>query len=82
MAALFQLADGVQVLALGLLRGVQDTRVPVIIAGFSDWALDAPAGYIFGITLGWGGIGVWFGLVVGLATAAILLGWRFWGQRR
>ncbi|NQZ71597.1 MAG: MATE family efflux transporter [Dinoroseobacter sp.] len=81
MAALFQLADGLQVLVLGLLRGVQDTRVPMIIAGFSYWAVGAPSGYIFGFIVGWGAVGIWFGLVVGLAVAAVLLSWRFWGQR-
>jgi multidrug resistance protein, MATE family len=81
MAALFQLADGLQVVVLGLLRGVQDTRVPMIIAGFSYWAVGAPSGYLFGFIVGWGAVGIWFGLVVGLAVAAVLLSWRFWGQR-
>ena len=81
MAAVFQLADGVQVLVLGLLRGVQDTRVPMIIAGFSYWAVGAPSGYVFGFIVGWGAVGIWFGLVVGLGVAAVLLSWRFWGQR-
>ncbi|MFT4618743.1 MAG: MATE family multidrug resistance protein [Sulfitobacter sp.] len=81
VAALFQLADGMQVVALGLLRGVQDTRVPMWMAAFSYWGVGAPAGYVFGFTLGWGAVGVWVGLVVGLAVAAILLMVRFWRQR-
>ncbi|MBM7066868.1 MATE family efflux transporter [Actibacterium sp. 188UL27-1] len=78
MAALFQLADGLQVLALGLLRGVQDTRAPMIMAGVSYWGCGMPASYYLGFTLGWGGVGVWLGLVIGLALAAALLMWRFW----
>lgn len=81
MAALFQLADGMQVVALGLLRGVQDTGVPMVMAAFSYWVVGAPASYVFGFVLGWGAVGVWMGLVLGLATAAVLLMYRFWRQR-
>lgn len=81
VAALFQLADGAQVVAMGLLRGVQDTKVPMWIAAFSYWGIGFPAGYIFGLVLGWGAPGIWVGLVVGLGTAAILLMWRFWAGR-
>ena len=79
MAALFQLVDGAQVIALGLLRGVQDTRMPMIFAALSYWAVGVPASYLFGFVLGLGGVGVWLGLVVGLACAAVLLSVRFWG---
>ncbi len=78
VAAVFQLADGAQVVAMGLLRGVQDTRWPMVIAAFSYWFLGLPASYLLGIHMGWGGEGVWAGLVVGLTVAAILLMWRFW----
>ncbi len=81
VAAVFQLADGAQVVAMGLLRGVQDTRVPMWIAAISYWGLGFPAGYALGIGLGWGGPGVWTGLVVGLGCAAALLMWRFWAGR-
>lgn len=79
MAALFQFVDGAQAVALGLLRGVQDTRVPMWMAAFSYWGVGAPASYLLGFTLGWGGIGVWAGLVLGLGMAALLLNARFWG---
>jgi MATE family multidrug resistance protein len=79
MAALFQLVDGIQVISLGLLRGVQDTRVPMIFAAVSYWGIGVPASYLFGFALGFGGIGVWLGLVVGLAFAALFLSGRFWG---
>ncbi len=78
MAALFQLVDAAQVIHLGILRGLQDTRVPMIIAAISYWGIGMPAAYLFGFTLGFGGMGVWFGLVLGLAAAAGLLAWRLW----
>jgi MATE family multidrug resistance protein len=77
VAAVFQLTDGIQVVAMGLLRGLQDTKVPMLIAGFAYWGLGFPAGYLFGLVLGWGAVGVWIGLVTGLSTAAVLLLWRF-----
>ena len=79
MAALFQLVDGAQAVALGLLRGVQDTAVPMWMAAFAYWAVGIPCSYLLGFTLGWGGIGVWAGLVLGLGLAAVLLNARFWG---
>lgn len=78
MAALFQLVDGAQVIALGLLRGIQDTRVPMICAGLSYWGIGIPCAYFFGFILGFGAIGIWLGLVVGLGVAAVLLSVRFW----
>ena len=78
MAALFQLVDGAQVIALGLLRGVQDTQIPMIFAAISYWAIGVPCSYFLGFTLGFGGIGVWAGLVIGLGIAAVLLNARFW----
>ncbi|WP_299502793.1 MATE family efflux transporter [uncultured Roseobacter sp.] len=79
MAALFQLVDGAQVIALGLLRGVQDTRVPMICAALSYWGVGIPCSYVLGFVLGYEGIGVWAGLVIGLGVAALLLSARFWG---
>ncbi|WP_299963280.1 MATE family efflux transporter [uncultured Roseobacter sp.] len=79
MAALFQLVDGAQVIALGLLRGVQDTRVPMVLAAVSYWVVGIPCSYYFGFRLEMGGIGVWLGLVVGLGLASVLLSARFWG---
>ncbi len=78
MAALFHVADSAQVIALGLLRGVQDARVPMILAVISYWLVGLPAGYLFGFTWGYGAVGVWMGLVCGLTLAAILLNYRFW----
>ena len=78
-AALFQLADAAQVMALSLLRGVQDTRVPMIIATLSYWAVGMPVAYVLGFVFNWGGFGVWLGLAIGLALAGVFMMWRFWG---
>ncbi|WP_299295965.1 MATE family efflux transporter [uncultured Tateyamaria sp.] len=78
LAALFQLVDGAQVIALGLLRGVQDTRVPMVLAGVSYWLIGMPVSYVLGFVLGWEGVGVWLGLVFGLACAGVALMLRFW----
>ena len=78
LAALFQLVDGAQAVALGLLRGVQDTTVPMFVAVIAYWAIGIPACYVLGFVLGWGGVGVWLGLVAGLACAGIFLMLRFW----
>jgi MATE family multidrug resistance protein len=78
MAALFQLVDGAQVIALGLLRGVQDTAVPMVIAVLAYWGVGLPAAYVFGFVLDLGGVGVWLGLVLALACAGVPLTARFW----
>jgi MATE family multidrug resistance protein len=78
-AALFQVVDAAQVMALGLLRGVQDTRVPMVIAALSYWAVGVPASYVLGFSLGLGGPGIWLGLAMGLALAGVFMLWRFWG---
>lgn len=82
VAALFQLADGTQVMALGLLRGVQDTRVPMWLAAVSYWLIGIPCSYVLAFPLGFGGVGLWLGLVVGLVCAAASLMWRFWKLAR
>lgn len=77
-AGLFQLTDAMQVIALGLLRGVQDTRVPLLIAAISYWAVGIPVAYGLAFGLGIGPAGLWLGLVAGLSVAAVLLMMRFW----
>ncbi len=77
-AALFQLVDAAQVMALGLLRGVQDTAVPMWLAAISYWAVGAPAAWAMGFALGLGGVGIWLGLAAGLGTAAVTMQARFW----
>lgn len=78
VAALFQMADAMQVMALGLLRGLHDTRVPMILAAVSYWVIGVPVSYALAFPLGLGGVGLWFGLVVGLVAAGGSLMMRFW----
>lgn len=82
-AGLFQLMDAMQVIGLGLLRGVQDTRVPMVIAGISYWLVGIPVAWGLAFPAGLGPAGLWLGLVAGLSFAAVLLMRRFWlGLRR
>ena len=78
LAAVFQLADAMQVMALGLLRGIQDTRVPMGLAVVSYWVIGIPVSYGLAFPLGYGGVGLWLGLVVGLVAAGASLMVRFW----
>jgi len=78
VAALFQLADAGQAMAMGLLRGIEDTRVPMVIAVLSYWAVGIPASYALAFPLGLGGEGLWLGMVAGLSVAAVALMVRFW----
>ena len=80
VAALFQVVDALQVMALGLLRGVKDTRAPMWIAVLSYWVVGIPTSYLLAFKAGYGGVGLWLGLVVGLSVAAVLLMVRFWGR--
>jgi multidrug resistance protein, MATE family len=82
IAALFQLFDGVQVTAMGALRGLKDTQVPMLIAGIAYWVLAFPAGYALAFWAGWGGNGIWWGFVIGLSIAAVLMTWRFEAKTR
>jgi MATE family multidrug resistance protein len=77
VAAIFQIVDGVQVTAVGALRGLKDTRVPMLIGIFAYWVIGLSTGYALGIWLNYGAIGLWWGLAIGLASAAIVLTWRF-----
>ncbi|AUB34729.1 TC.MATE, multidrug resistance protein, MATE family [Nostoc flagelliforme CCNUN1] len=77
VAAIFQIVDGVQVTAGGALRGLKDTRIPMLIGIFAYWCVGLFTGYTFGISSGYGAIGLWWGLAIGLAIAAIIMTWRF-----
>ncbi len=76
-AAVFQLFDGIQVSAIGALRGLKDTMVPMGIAIVSYLVIGLSAGYVLGFRFGLGPEGLWSGLVLGLLVASILLLWRF-----
>ncbi|QNE38728.1 MATE family efflux transporter [Hymenobacter sp. NBH84] len=77
IAALFQVSDGLQVVGLGALRGLEDVKVPSIVALLAYWAVGLPIGYGLGFGLGWGATGVWVGLLTGLTLVAGVLLWRF-----
>ncbi len=77
VAALFQISDGIQVAAMGALRGLKDTRGPMLIAFLSYWVIGIGTGTFLGFAQDWGGAGIWWGLVTGLTTSAILLTRRF-----
>ena len=78
LAAIFQVVDGIQVAAMGALRGMKDTRTPMVIAAFSYWGVGLVMGYVLAFKWGFGEEGLWIGLVSGLAVAALLLTRRFY----
>ncbi len=82
IAAFFQLFDGAQVVGLGILRGLNDTRVPLAFAIFGYWVLGAPLAYVLGFVAGYGAPGIWTGFIVGLGTVAILSLLRFSARDR
>lgn len=77
IAALFQLSDGVQVVALGVLRGMKDVNMPTWITFGSYWLIGLPVSYALAFDYGFGVEGVWFGLTIALTIAAIFLYLRF-----
>ena len=76
LTALFQVPDGVQAIAMAVLRGLNDTRIPGMIAITSFWVTGVAVGAIVGLVMGWGPSGVWSGLLIGLSVAALLLTYR------
>lgn len=86
-AAAFQFPDGLQVLSAGGLRGLGDTRVPMLLAALAYWGIGMPLGAGLGLELGGVGLGMgppgmWLGLIAGLTVAAVLLGGRLWRSSR
>ena len=73
VAALFQIADGAQVIAAGMLRGLHDTRVPMLFALVGYWLIGLGAGVWLAFRQGWQGVGIWAGLAIGLGVVAILM---------
>src|SRR5437868_5846335 len=82
IAALFQLFDGVQVIAAGALRGYRDTAVPMLIAATGYWAIGFVGGWLLAFPLGFGAVGLWLGLALGLAVVAVALGLRLQSRAR
>jgi len=73
IAAAFQIADGLQVASLGVLRGLKDTRMPTFITCLGYWVIGFPLALVLAFVVGWDGIGVWIGLVTGVAVACFLM---------
>ncbi|WP_430243071.1 MATE family efflux transporter [Neorhizobium sp. DAR64861/K0K2] len=78
IAGIFQLVDGLQAVGAGLLRGLKDTKVPMLLALIAYWPIGFVCAWVFAFPLGYRGEGVWFGFVIGLAAAALFLCGRFW----
>ena len=77
VAAVFQLADGLQVMAAAVLRGIMDVKLPAVITLVAYWGIALPLSYALGIAGPWGAPGVWTGIAGGLGFAAIFLTVRF-----
>jgi MATE family multidrug resistance protein len=77
VAGIFQMVDGLQAIGAGLLRGIKDTRMPMVLALISYWGVGFLLAYVLAFPMGFGGVGVWLGFVFGLFAATILLLGRF-----
>ncbi len=77
LAGIFQISDGLQVAAFGALRGLKDTKIPMIVNILAYWLVGFSTCYTLGIIMGMGAEGLWIGLIVGLSVAAVLHNWRF-----
>jgi MATE family multidrug resistance protein len=80
IAALFQIVDGWQVVGAGMLRGLHDSRVPMVFALFGYWAIGLGVGVGLAFAMEWRGVGIWTGLAAGLGVVAVLMLWR-WSRR-
>lgn len=80
IAGLFQIVDGAQAVTSGMLRGIQDTKIPMLFAALGYWGIGLPLGSLLAFQFDMAGKGIWIGLLVGLATVAALLMLR-WTQR-
>ena len=78
VAAFGQILDGVQRTTNGILQGLQDTRMPMLLGTISYWGVGLTTGYLLGFHTNLGGMGVWIGGYTGLAVAGIAFVWRFW----
>lgn len=78
VAGAFQLFDGLQAIGAGLARGLKDSTVPMVLAIVSYWGIGFTSAYLLAFPLGFGGIGIWYGFMLGLAAASIALNGRFY----
>lgn len=77
LGAIFQISDGIQVAANGALRGLKDTRIPMLMTAVAYWVVGMPFGVWLTFSHDLGARGMWMGLILGLSVAAVLLPWRF-----
>lgn len=77
VAAFFQISDGIQVVVLGALRGLQDVRIPTLITFIAYWLIGFPISFYLGLYTSFESTGIWIGLLVGLSASAIMLYIRF-----
>ena len=82
IAALFQIFDGTQAVAIGILRGYLDTKVPVLFTFISYWVISFPAAYFLAFVFEAGLKGLWYGLMLGLISSSVLLNIRFYRLSR
>jgi MATE family multidrug resistance protein len=80
-AALFQILDAAQVVGLGILRGMQDTRIPMLLAACGYWLVGLPLGIALAFWAEMGGVGIWVGMAAALGVLATLSLMR-WGLSR
>ncbi|MDR2513024.1 MAG: MATE family efflux transporter [Puniceicoccales bacterium] len=78
VAAAFALCDGLQVVAVGALRGMSDVKFILVAAFGCYWGVSLPVGVLLAWWLGWGGLGLWIGLACGICAAAVVLNFRLW----
>ncbi|ANI88461.1 MATE family efflux transporter [Arachidicoccus ginsenosidimutans] len=76
-AAVFQISDATQAIAVGCLRGINDVKVPTIYMAIAYWIVGVPAGCLLAFTFHFGASGIWVGFVIGLSAVSILLNKRF-----
>jgi MATE family multidrug resistance protein len=76
-AALFQVADGIQISSISVLRGLGDVRMPIFVTSFAYWLVALPLGYLLAFPAKMGAAGIWIGLAAGLGVSAVALSWRF-----
>ncbi|MEM7487027.1 MAG: MATE family efflux transporter [Bacteroidota bacterium] len=77
VAAFFQISDGIQVVVLGALRGLQDVKIPTLITFVAYWLIGFPVSYYFGLFTEFKSVGIWMGLLLGLTASAVMLYIRF-----
>lgn len=77
IAGFFQLSDGIQVVSLGALRGLEDVKVPTLLTFIAYWVIALPIGYLLGFKFDLGAEGIWYGLLIGLTIVAMVMSIRF-----